>query len=64
MKIVCECDSFECQQKIDLPEADIERLILNTTGVPRNAIVLPEHRRPEEKILEEGNGWVVVEDTP
>jgi hypothetical protein len=59
---VCECGSDVCTETVEVPLAVYEEARANG----RRFLVLPGHVLPEiEKVVDEGNGYVIVEkDTP
>ena len=56
--ILCECGWTECKERIELTQAEYERLRL----VPTHFAVVRGHEIPEvERVVEETDGYVVVE---
>jgi len=56
--IVCECGTARCAERVELSVPDYERV----RSDPRRFILLEGHDDPElERVVERGDGWVVVE---
>ena len=57
-EFVCECAAVDCTDRFVVPLADYERVRAH----PRRFLVLANHEQPEvERVIDEGQGWVVVE---
>jgi hypothetical protein len=58
LTILCECGNPDCSEKIELSEAEYERLRL----IPTRFAVLPGHDIPAvERVVEENERFAVVE---
>jgi hypothetical protein len=56
--IVCECGAAGCAERVELSVPDYERV----RSDPRRFILLDGHETPDvERVVERGDGWVVVE---
>lgn len=59
-EFVCECASVTCAERLSLPVEEYEE----TRRHSRRFVVLAGHQRPEfERVVENRNGWIVVEKT-
>lgn len=59
-EFVCECGSAECSERLQVPIDEYERVRAHG----RRFIVATGHERPElEKVIDEREGWLVVEKT-
>jgi hypothetical protein len=57
---ICECADIACRENVHLWRADYERV----RSVPERFVVLPGHERHDvERIVELGDGFVVIEKT-
>lgn len=57
-EFVCECGRTDCSQRLQVPVDEYERVRANG----RRFIVARGHERPEvEKVIDERDGWLVVE---
>jgi hypothetical protein len=57
----CECAHSECREKISLLEAEYEGVRADST----HFVLVPGHEIPDvETIVEEHEGWIVVEKNP
>lgn len=59
-EFVCECGRADCDARLAVPVDEYERIRANG----RRFVVAAGHERPEvEKVVDERNGWLVVEKT-
>lgn len=54
----CECDSWDCAESIW-----IEETTYVMARAAKCAVVVPDHQEPGERILQRGDGWIIVEDS-
>jgi hypothetical protein len=58
LEVYCECGRDECIISIDVPRDDLAA----ARAHPRSAIVVPEHKRRVESVLEQFASFLVVTD--
>ena len=59
-EFVCECGRTDCAERLRVPLNEYE----NVRKHPRRFIVASGHERPRvEKVIDERQGWLVVEKT-
>ena len=57
----CECADPDCREKVQLREADYERIRSDS----RRFVILPGHELPDlETVIERNEGWAIVEKAP
>lgn len=57
----CECADLDCREKVTLQEAEYEAVRSDA----RRFLVVPGHEIPDvETVIEEHDGWVVIEKAP
>lgn len=57
IEIVCECSNDTCMERIRVSLAIYERV----RAEPRQFLVTPGHRSEIDRVVEEGDGYVIVE---
>jgi hypothetical protein len=57
----CECAKPDCREKVSLREADYERVRSDS----RRFVIVPGHELPDvETVIEQHEGWAIVEKAP
>jgi|SRR5829696_838290 len=57
----CECGKPDCHEKVNLREADYERVRSDS----RRFVVVPSHEMPDvETVIEQNDGWAIIEKAP
>ena len=61
MDVVCECGDLACAERVLVSLADYERIRADST----HFVLVPGHESPSvERVIERGDGFVVVEKDP
>lgn len=57
----CECANTECREHVDLRKADYERVRSDS----RRFAIVPGHELPDvETVIEQNDGWAIIEKAP
>lgn len=57
----CECAQPECRKKVRLRQADYERVRSDS----RRFVIVPGHELPDvETVIEQNEGWAIIEKAP
>ena len=57
----CECAKPDCLEKVSLREADYERVRSDS----RRFVIVPGHELPDvETVIEQNEGWAIIEKAP
>jgi hypothetical protein len=57
----CECAQTKCRERVRLGEADYERIRSDS----RRFVIVPGHELPDlETVIEQNEGWAIIEKAP
>ena len=56
---LCECDDVKCTTVVLLTAEEYERV----RSAPRRLVVAPGHQGPDDRVLDERDGFTVIEKT-